>query len=221
MLLLSVRSASGQLGRGEVRGLVAGPCLVPGPQDAAEPDCSRGVCAAGPQGLEQTGEVTGNRRGARADRRRAMYAGGRPDEAARVIHRRFAAGPLPRVLPVAAVLDVRGRISGATVHVPLATVRYRGSWYLVSMLGEQSNWVRNVRAAGGSAVLTHGRRRPVRLVEVPVAERAPIIRRYLTFALGARPHIAISWRAPLSAFEQVAGHYPVFQVTPAARDQAP
>jgi hypothetical protein len=89
------------------------------------------------------------------------------------------------------------------------------------MLGEQPNWVRNVRAAGGSAVLTHGRRRPVRLVEVPAAGRAPIIRRYLTFALGARPHIAISWRASLSAFEEVAGKYPVFLITPATREQAP
>jgi hypothetical protein len=150
-----------------------------------------------------------------------MYAGGRPDEAARAIHRRFVSGPLPRLLPIAAVLDVRGRISGATIHVPLATVRYRGSWYLVSMLGERSNWVRNVRAAGGNAVLTHGRRRFVRLVEVPVAERAPIIRRYLTFALGARPHVAISWLASRAVFEAVAGNYPVFQVTPAMRDKAP
>ena len=150
-----------------------------------------------------------------------MYAGGRPNEAARAIHRRFVSGPLPRLLPIVAVLDVRGRISGATIHVPLATVRYRGRWYLVSMLGDQPNWVRNVRAAGGDAVLTHGRRRPVRLIEVPIAERAPIIRRYLTFALGARPHIAMSWRAPLAAFEEVAGNFPVFQITSATRDQKP
>jgi hypothetical protein len=104
-------------------------------------------------------------------------------------------------------------------HIPLATVRYRGNWYLVSMLGERSNWVRNVRAAGGHAALTHGRRRPVQLVEVPIGERAPIIRRYLTFALGARPHIAISWRAPLAAFEGIADNYPVFQITAATHDQ--
>lgn len=150
-----------------------------------------------------------------------MYAGGRPDEAAKAIHRRFVSGPLPRLLPIAAVLDVRGRVSGATIQVPLVTVRYRGSWYLVSMLGERANWVRNVRAAGGNAVLTHGRRRPVRLVEVPIAERAPILRRYLTFAHGARPHITTSWRAPLAAFDEVAGDYPVFVITSAKRDQGP
>ncbi len=45
---------------------------------------------------------------------RARYAGGRPGEEAKEIHRRYVAGPLPRLLPIAAVLDVRGRLSGTT-----------------------------------------------------------------------------------------------------------
>jgi hypothetical protein len=89
------------------------------------------------------------------------------------------------------------------------------------MLGERSNWPRNVRAAGGHAVLTHGRRRPVQLVEVPIALRAPILRRYVTFALGARPHIATSWRAQLAAFEDIAENYPVFKITSPTHDQTP
>ena len=146
-----------------------------------------------------------------------MYAGGRPNHAARAIHRRFVSGPLPRLLPIAAVLDVRGRKSGTTIRVPLAVVRYRGDWYAVSMLGEQSNWVLNLRAAGGGAVLTHGRRRPVQLIEVPVSERAPIIKRYLTFAAGARPHVSLSWRAPIAEFSAIAGNYPVFRIAHARR----
>lgn len=144
-----------------------------------------------------------------------MYAGGRPNDAAKAIHRRFVSGPLPRLLPVAAVLEVRGRITGATIRVPLAVIRYRGNWYAVSMLGPHSNWVRNVRAAGGKAVLTHGRRRPVHLIDVPVSDRAPIIKRYLMFATGARPHVAVSWRAPLAEFEAIAGEYPVFRIASA------
>jgi hypothetical protein len=101
--------------------------------------------------------------------------------------------------------------------VPLAVVRYRGGWYAVSMLGERSNWVRNLRAAGGEAVLTHGRRRPVRLLEVPVSERAPILKRYLTFATGARPHVPLSWHAPITEFAAIAGDYPVFRIAPARR----
>lgn len=148
----------------------------------------------------------------RAEKRRALYPRGRPTQDAKAIHRRFAAGPLPRVLPIASVLEVRGRRSEQVVRIPLAIVRYRGSWYLVSMFGEQSNWVKNVRASHGEAVLTHGRRRSVRLVEVPVPDRAPIIRRYLHFASGARPHMQVGWREPLPAFEAVAAIYPVFRV---------
>jgi hypothetical protein len=52
----------------------------------------------------------------------------------------------------------------------------------------------------------------VRLVEVPPPERAPIIKRYLLFAMGARPHVLVHWRAPLSDFEEVAATLPVFAV---------
>ena len=143
---------------------------------------------------------------------RARYSGGRPNEEAKAIHRRYVAGPLPRLVPIAAVLDVAGRVSGATIHVPLVIVPYQAHWYLVSMLGDRANWVRNFQAAGGDAVLLHGRRRPVRLVEVPVRQRAPIVRRYLLFAMGARPHMSVSWRSPLREVAAVAADYPVFRV---------
>ena len=54
------------------------------------------------------------------------------------------------------------------------------------------------------------------LTEVPVAERAPILRRYLLVALGARPHMAVRWNSPLREFERVAHRYPVFRVDRAA-----
>lgn len=143
---------------------------------------------------------------------RSLYPDGRPSAEARAIHRRFIAGPLPRVLPIAAVLDVPGRTNGQITRVPLVTVRHHGSWYLVSMFGEKSNWVKNVRASGGNAVLTHGRRRNVHLIEVPIIDRAPIVKRYLLFALGARPHVNVKWSDPLPKFEAAAADYPVFRV---------
>lgn len=141
-----------------------------------------------------------------------MYQGGRPDDEARAIHRRYASGPIPRLVPVAGVLETVGRKSGALIRVPVVVAPWHGSWYLVSMLGEDANWVRNVRAAGGKAVLLRGRRREVRLVEVPGHERAPIIKRYLLFAVGARPHLPVRWRDPVAAFEAIADRYPVFRV---------
>lgn len=151
-----------------------------------------------------------------------MYAGGRPDAEARAIHRRYVAGPLPRLLPIACVLETVGRVSGRPVSVPLVTVRVRGAWYLVSMLGPDVNWVRNVRAAGGDVGLLHGRRRPVHLVEVAEEARARIVKRYLLVAAGARPHIDVPWYAPRRAFQAVAADHPVFRIEPRvdARDVA-
>jgi hypothetical protein len=86
-------------------------------------------------------------------------------------------------------------------------------WYVVSMLGE-CNWVRNVRAAEGRATLRRRRARAVRLFEVPVDERAPVIRRYVGRVPGSRPHIPVDRHEPVEAFETIAANYPVFRVVP-------
>jgi hypothetical protein len=110
---------------------------------------------------------------------------------------------------------VKGRRTGTTVALPVVVADYQGGRYLVSMLGERTNWVRNVRAADGRAIIRHGRAETVRLVEVAPADRAPILRRYLECAPGARAHIPVDQRAPRKTLEAVAGNYPVFQLTPA------
>lgn len=119
------------------------------------------------------------------------------------------------ILPDRAVtLEVVGRRTGRLVSLPLVAVRYDGERYLVAMLGANTGWVRNVRAAEGRAVLRHGRREPVRLVEVPAGARAPILRRYLAVAPGARAHLPVDRRAPLAEFERIAASIPVFRITP-------
>jgi F420H(2)-dependent quinone reductase len=113
----------------------------------------------------------------------------------------------------AVTLDVVGRTSGRTVSLPLVLVTVNGQRYLVSMLGDDVQWVKNVRAAGGRAVLRSGGREEIRLDEVPAEQRAPILQVYLQHAPGARPHIPVDKDAPLSDFERVAPAYPVFRVT--------
>jgi deazaflavin-dependent oxidoreductase (nitroreductase family) len=146
---------------------------------------------------------------------RWLYREGRPGWFARVQNRLsaivFAAGIAPRRV---AELQVRGRRTGRVISFPVVIAEYEGGRYLVSMLGDDVNWVRNLRAAGGRAVLRHGRREAVRLQEVSPAERAPILRRYLQVAPGARPHIAVDRRAPLADFERISPGYPVFRVLP-------
>ena len=89
---------------------------------------------------------------------------------------------------------------------------WQGHWYLVSMLGNDCNWVRNVRAAGGRVVLRHGSPRVCQLIEVPIAERAPILKRYLAKVPGGRPHFPVDRHAPVADSEAIAGDHPVFRV---------
>lgn len=81
-------------------------------------------------------------------------------------------------------LEVVGRRSGRVISFPVATADYQGGRYIVAMLGEQTNWVRNIRATGGEAMLRHGRREAVQLDEVDVRARGPILKRYLAIAPG-------------------------------------
>jgi deazaflavin-dependent oxidoreductase (nitroreductase family) len=144
-----------------------------------------------------------------------MYAGGRGNVAARRFARLWASvfglGLAPRR---SLTLEVAGRRTGRVVRFPLGMADRDGQWYLVSMLGESCNWVQNVRAADGRAVLRRRRAVTCQLAEVPVAERPAIIKRYLQTVPGGRPHIPISPTAPLADFEAVAPRYPVFRVIP-------
>ncbi len=80
------------------------------------------------------------------------------------------------------------------------------------MLGDNVQWVRNVRAAHGKAVLHSGRRTPVTLEEVPIEQRAPILKAYVKRAPGGRPHIPAAVDAPLADFEKIAANFPVFHI---------
>jgi deazaflavin-dependent oxidoreductase (nitroreductase family) len=109
-------------------------------------------------------------------------------------------------------LEVTGRKTGRKIAFPVVMVVLDGHRYLVSMLGESAQWVLNVRAAGGSAVLHSGGREAVQLEEVPADQRAPILKAYLQRAPGARPHISVDKDAPLAEFEKIAGTFPTFRV---------
>ena len=54
----------------------------------------------------------------------------------------------------------------------------------------------------------------MRLQEVSPPDRAPVLRRYLQVAPGARPHIPVDRKAPLADFERISPDYPVFRILP-------
>ena len=113
-----------------------------------------------------------------------------------------------------AVLEVPGRTSGRRRSNPVVIATLEGKSYLVSMLGKDSDWVKNVEAASGDAVIRQGRRRRVHLVAIPPDQRAPIIKEYVRIAISGRRHFPVTVGAPLVDFETIASRYPVYRIDP-------
>jgi hypothetical protein len=144
---------------------------------------------------------------------RWQYRGGRPRWSVRIANRlgaiTFAAGIGPNT---AATLEVRGHKSGRTISFPVVVADYQGERYLVAMLGQKTNWVRNLRGGDGRAVLKRRQPEDVSLVEDRSDKRAAVLRRYLELAPGARPFFPIDRHAPINDFEAIVDLYPVFRV---------
>ena len=147
--------------------------------------------------------------------RRLFYRGWRPTRIGRLANRVAGWSSTLGLSSKAAVLEVRGRASGRPRSTPVVIATVEGSRYLVSMLGPGSDWVKNVEAAGGDAVLRQRRRLPVHLVGVPPAERAPILSEYVQVATSGRNHLPVAVGAPLSEFQAIAERYPVYRIEPA------
>jgi deazaflavin-dependent oxidoreductase (nitroreductase family) len=110
------------------------------------------------------------------------------------------------------VLEHQGRRSGKRYRTPVNLLSVDGHEYLVAARGE-TEWVRNVRAAGGDLVLILGRHRETRTaVEVPVEARTEVLRTYLRrwkfevgmFFQGVGPD------STDAEFEAIAARHPVF-----------
>jgi deazaflavin-dependent oxidoreductase (nitroreductase family) len=102
-------------------------------------------------------------------------------------------------------LTVRGRRSGRPITTPLIPFDYEGARYLVAGGGE-TQWVRNLRAAGQGHLKIRGRDEDFRAVELQGAERDRIVAAF-------REHMG-SWAKndfqALPNFEE----HPAFRVEP-------
>jgi hypothetical protein len=109
-------------------------------------------------------------------------------------------------------LQVRGRNSGQIRKNAVTLVEYEGARYLVAPRGN-TEWVRNVQASSGQAVLKHGKSETVRLEEIPVEQRAAIIKPYLKkTAMATKGEFGIEPDAPIEEFERIAEKHPVFRI---------
>lgn len=127
-------------------------------------------------------------------------------------------------------LEVPGRRSGVVRRTNLLLLDHDGEQYLLSLAG-QSQWVRNVRAADGRAVLVRGRRRrAATLVEVPVPGRTDILRAYLLrggrepghrkIAREADMYFGLAGAPTRAELAAVASRYPIFRVTDTTSQQS-
>lgn len=128
-------------------------------------------------------------------------------------------------------LEVPGRRTGVIRSSFMVLVASGGQRYLVALAGE-SEWVRNVRAARGQVVLRdHRQRYAAHLTEVPVSERAEVIRAYIhrpsprgrpmVRSGEARHYFGIEPDASTAEIAAVATNYPVFRVDRVAAPTSP
>ena len=113
------------------------------------------------------------------------------------------------------ILRVRGRSSGEWRSQPVNLLTFEGKRYLVAPRG-QTQWVRNIRVSGEGELLLGSKVERFRAVEIPDAEKLPILRAYLKI-----------WKAEVGVFFQgvdansseenlrrIAPDHPVFRVEP-------
>lgn len=113
-------------------------------------------------------------------------------------------------------LEVPGRRTGTIRTTTLLTTVHDGRRHLVA-LGGESEWVRNVRAAGGHVVLGRRDRRAATLVELPPEQRPAVLRAYLVRnprrrAQVARHYFGVGADPSDEELLAVAARYPVFRI---------
>ena len=120
-------------------------------------------------------------------------------------------------------LTVRGRRSGQPRSTPVGLFERDGHRYLFGVYGE-TNWVRNLRAAGEAVITGHGRREAMGAVELTPDEAGPILQSYLRspdLGPALRRYFSVGPDASLSAFIGEARRRPVFELRPSGSEVAP
>jgi deazaflavin-dependent oxidoreductase (nitroreductase family) len=115
------------------------------------------------------------------------------------------------------ILYVQGRKSGQWRSTPVNLLSYQGAQYLVAPRGH-TQWVLNMRAAGGGRLQVGRRMESFTATELPDDQKPELLREYLRrwkfevgmFFEGVGPD------APDEKLREIAPGYPVFRITPKA-----
>jgi deazaflavin-dependent oxidoreductase (nitroreductase family) len=112
------------------------------------------------------------------------------------------------------VLAVRGRVSGEWRTTPVNPLTFDGERYLVAPRGN-TQWVRNMRAAGGGELRVGRRAERFTATELPVEQRPRVLRAYLQrwkFEVGAFFQ-GVGPDAAEDKLLEIAPDHPVFRIT--------
>lgn len=100
--------------------------------------------------------------------------------------------------------------------MPVDALDLKGKRYLICARGN-SNWVRNARSAGEIVLVRALRRRRYAVNELPADLRPPILKAYLDrYATEVQRFFPVSKGSPVKSFDDIASHYPVFELKPLA-----
>ena len=111
-------------------------------------------------------------------------------------------------------LTVTRRVSGRPQTVPVVVLEHDGERYLVSYRGE-SDWARNLRAAGTATLARRDGAEAIHVVEVPVPGRRELLKVYRE-RYGKMPTVGpVLRRLPDPA------DHPIFRIVTATADSPP
>jgi deazaflavin-dependent oxidoreductase (nitroreductase family) len=111
------------------------------------------------------------------------------------------------------ILAVRGRKSGEWRTIPVNPLTLNGERYLVAPRGE-TQWVRNMRAAGGGELRVGRRTEPFTATELADPDKPPVLRAYLKrWKLEVGVFFdGVGADAPEAKLLEIAPGYPVFRI---------
>jgi len=108
------------------------------------------------------------------------------------------------------LLTVPGRRTGLPRSTPVSIATVAGSRYIVAAFAD-ADWVANVRAAGAGTLERGGRSEDVTLMEIPGAERPPVLRAFLQQVRGG---VRFFGQQTADEIVAAADRYPVFRIGP-------
>jgi deazaflavin-dependent oxidoreductase (nitroreductase family) len=122
------------------------------------------------------------------------------------------AGRLGISLRGARLLSVPGRRSGVRRTTPVNLLEVQGQRYLVAPRG-QTQWARNLRAAGGGELRLGRRVETVRVAELADDDKPPVLRAYLQrWKTETGRFFDVAPSASDAEFRRVAPNHPVFRI---------